>query len=264
MVATSTHDYYRDTSSWLKIGEIYEMDCYLETKNLNKRYGSFEAVKNMNVHIYKGDIYGLIGPNGAGKTTLMKMIIGFANPTSGEIVLNSEKKGEGVIGNLIESPGIYGHLTAFDNMMLKAKAQGVYNKDELLDILEFVGLSNVPKKKAGKFSLGMKQRLGIALALIGDPEILILDEPTNGLDPQGIIEVRELIHRLRAERSMTIMISSHILSELQKIANVFGIISNGELVMEVTSDELLERYGGDSSALEEFYLDIVRGGKKAC
>ena len=240
------------------------MVYYLETKNLNKRYGSFQAVKNMNVHVGKGNIYGLIGPNGAGKTTLMKMIIGFANPTSGEIILNSVKKGDGVIGNLIESPGIYGHLSAFDNMMLKAKAQGVYNRREILEILDFVGLSGVTKKKAGKYSLGMKQRLGIALALIGDPEILILDEPTNGLDPQGIIEVRELILKLRSERNMTIMISSHILSELQRIADVFGIISGGELVMEVTADELIEKYSGDSSALEEFYLDVVRGGKKAC
>ena len=239
------------------------MAYYLETKNLNKRYRSFEAVKNMNVHLKKGDIYGLIGPNGAGKTTLMKMIIGFANPTSGEILID-ETQGTKKIGNLIESPGIYGHLDAFDNMMLKAKALGVYDKKEILELLDFVGLSGAGNKKAGKFSLGMKQRLGIALALLGDPEILILDEPINGLDPQGIIEVRELILRLKEERNMTIMISSHILGELQKVANVFGIISGGELIMEITNEELRERCSGDSDSLEEFYLDVIRKGRKAC
>ncbi|MBO4458799.1 MAG: ATP-binding cassette domain-containing protein [Butyrivibrio sp.] len=239
------------------------MRYYLETKNLNKQYGTFHAVKDMNVHMVKGDIYGLIGPNGAGKTTLMKMIIGFANPTSGEILID-EKQGGKKIGNLIESPGIYGHLDAFDNMMLKAKALGVYDKKTITEILDFVGLSSAGDKKAGKFSLGMKQRLGIALALLGDPEILILDEPINGLDPQGIIEVRELIIRLNEERNMTIMISSHILGELQKVANVFGIITGGELLMEITSDELKERCSGDSDSLEEFYLDVVRKGRKVC
>ena len=240
------------------------MNCYLETKNLNKNYGSFVAVKDMSVHMNKGDIYGLIGPNGAGKTTLMKMIVGFTNPSSGEIWIDGKKDNQNKIGCLIESPGIYGHLDAFDNMMLKARALGVYNKKEIIDLLDFVGLSNAGNKKAGKFSLGMKQRLGIAMALLGDPEILILDEPINGLDPQGIIEVRELILRLQKERNMSIMISSHILGELQKVANVFGIITGGELLMEVTEDELKDRCSGDSDSLEEFYLDAVRKGRKVC
>lgn len=240
------------------------MNCYLETKNLNKSYGTFVAVKDMNVHMQKGDIYGLIGPNGAGKTTLMKMIVGFANPTSGEILIDGSIDGQRKIGSLIESPGIYGHLDAFDNMMLKAKALGVYDKKQINEILNFVGLSGAGNKKAGKFSLGMKQRLGIAMALLGEPEVLILDEPINGLDPQGIIEVRELILRLQKEKNMTIMISSHILGELQKVANVFGMITGGELVMEVTSEELKDKCPGDSDSLEEFYLDVVRKGKRAC
>ena len=240
------------------------MKSYLETEKLNKNYGSFEAVKNMNVHVNKGDVYGLIGPNGAGKTTLMKMLVGLATPTGGRIIINGDNGNEAKIGCLIESPGIYGNLDAVANMTLKAKAQGVYNKQEILNILDFVGLTNAIHKKAGKYSLGMKQRLGIAMALIGEPDILILDEPINGLDPQGIIEVRELIQKLSTERNMTIMISSHILGELQKVANVFGIISGGHLIMEVSAEELKEQYASDSESLEEFYLDVIQKGKKVC
>lgn len=240
------------------------MKYYLETKQLTKKYGSFEAVKDMSIHIKKGDIYGLIGPNGAGKTTLMKMLVGFAEPTSGLILTEDNNNFINKVGCLIESPGIYDNLNAFDNMKLKALAKGPYDKKEIEEILEFVGLSDVPKKKAGKFSLGMKQRLGIAMALIGDPELLILDEPINGLDPQGIIEIRELIKKLNTEKNMTIMISSHILSELQKVAGVFGIISKGQLVMEVSADELKNKYAGDPDSLEEFYLDVIRKGQKAC
>ncbi len=241
------------------------MKSYLETKNLTKRYGSFEAVKDMNIHINRGDIYGLIGPNGAGKTTLMKMLVGFAAPTDGEIEAAAGDHYLEKVGCLIESPGIYGYLNAFDNMKLKALSMGMYDEKEIRSILDFVGLSREPKKKAGKFSLGMKQRLGIGMALIGSPEFLILDEPINGLDPQGIIEMRELIKRLNEEKKMTIMISSHLLGELQKVATVFGIISEGELVTEVTADELKNSYLDDVDSLEEFYLDIIRKGqKKAC
>ncbi|MCR5557945.1 MAG: ATP-binding cassette domain-containing protein [Butyrivibrio sp.] len=240
------------------------MKYYLETKQLTKKYGSFEAVKDMSIHIKKGDIYGLIGPNGAGKTTLMKMLVGFAEPTSGLILTEDNNNFINKVGCLIESPGIYDNLNAFDNMKLKALAKGPFDRKEIEEILEFVGLSDVPKKKAGKFSLGMKQRLGIAMALIGDPELLILDEPINGLDPQGIIEIRELIKKLNTEKNMTIMISSHILSELQKVAGVFGIISKGQLVMEVSADELKNKYAGDPDSLEEFYLDVIRKGQKAC
>lgn len=240
------------------------MENYIETKALSKKYGKYEAVKDMNIHIKKGDIYGLIGPNGAGKTTLMKMLVGLAMPSGGEIV--AERGGDYLkyVGCLIESPGIYGNMTAFDNMKLKAKAMGLYDKEEILAILDFVGLSGNPKKKAGKFSLGMKQRLGIGMALIGKPEFLILDEPINGLDPQGIMEIRRLLRTLCNEKGMTIMISSHILGELQKVADVFGIISEGEMVMEVSADELKDSYADDADALEEFYLDVIRKGAKAC
>lgn len=217
------------------------MKYYLQTQTLSKKYGQTYAVNKVNLHVKQGDIYGLIGPNGAGKTTLMKMIGGFATPTEGEVQLFSEEDRQRRIGALIENPGLYGNMNAFENMKLKAIAMGVYNKENILEILDFVGLSSNLKKKTGKYSLGMKQRLGIGLALIGHPDFLILDEPINGLDPQGITEIRELILELNKKENMTIMISSHILEELGKVATAFGMITNGELVMELSKDELKEK-----------------------
>lgn len=214
---------------------------YLQTTMLSKKYGKTYAVDKVNLHVKKGDIYGLIGPNGAGKTTLMKMIAGFAAPTEGEISLFSEGDGQRRIGALIENPGLYGELNAFDNMRLKAVAMGVYDRKTILELIDFVGLGKDLKKKTKHYSLGMKQRLGIALALIGNPDILILDEPINGLDPQGITEVRELILKLNAQQGMTILISSHILEELGKVATAFGIISKGKMIMELSREELQKR-----------------------
>lgn len=214
---------------------------YLQTQMLTKKYGQTYAVKDVNLHVKQGDIYGLIGPNGAGKTTLMKMIGGFAAPTAGEVRLFSEEDRQRRIGALIENPGIYGNMNAFENMKLKAIAMGVYQRENIMEILDFVGLSDSLKKKTGKFSLGMKQRLGIGLALIGHPDFLILDEPINGLDPQGITEIRELILELNQKENMTILISSHILEELDKVATAFGMIAKGELVMELSREELKEK-----------------------
>jgi ABC-2 type transport system ATP-binding protein len=214
------------------------MEYYLQTNKLTKRYGTYDAVKELNVHLKKGAIYGLIGPNGAGKTTLMKMIAGFATPTYGEINLLVDPEGQRRIGCLIENPGLYPGMSAYDNMKLKAIAMGLFDEKEIYNILDFVGLAKERKKKTKNYSLGMKQRLGIALALIGNPDFLILDEPINGLDPQGILEIRELILKLNRDRDMTIMISSHILEELSKVATDFGIIKSGQLIMEVTAEEL--------------------------
>lgn len=216
-------------------------EYYLQTRMLSKKYGQTYAVNKVNLHAKQGDIYGLIGPNGAGKTTLMKMIGGFAAPTEGEVQLFSEEDRQRRTGTLIENPGLYGNMNAFENMKLKAIAMGVYRKEDIMEILELVGLSRDLKKKTSKFSLGMKQRLGIGLALIGHPDFLILDEPINGLDPQGITEIRELILELNRKDNMTIMISSHILEELGKVATAFGIIANGELVMELSQNELKEK-----------------------
>lgn len=213
----------------------------IETSRLTKQYGKKLAVDNVNLHIEEGEIYGLIGSNGAGKTTIMKMLSGLASPTSGEIKLFSEEEGYRRVGVLIEDPGLYGNLNAFENLKLKALAMGVYDKEKVNEIIDFVGLNAAKMKKTKHYSLGMKQRLGLGLALIGNPDLLILDEPINGLDPQGIIEIRELILRLNREYHMTIMISSHILEELGKVATKFGIIANGKLITELSERELREK-----------------------
>lgn len=225
----------------IKLSEIL-----LETRNLSKHYGHHKAVDNVNMHIKKGAIYGFIGRNGAGKTTCLKMISGLSKPTYGEIEMFGYKGKElekirTRIGCLIEAPGLYGNMTAYENLNIKCKFLGIKQKGYIEDILDIIGLDNVEKKKTKHFSLGMKQRLGIGLALIGEPDLLILDEPINGLDPQGIAEIRDTIQRLQKEKNMTICISSHILEELSKIATDYGIIHNGSLLQELTRDELMRR-----------------------
>ena len=225
----------------IKLSEIL-----LETRNLSKHYGHHKAVDNVNMHIKKGAIYGFIGRNGAGKTTCLKMISGLSKPTYGEIEMFGYKgkeleKVRTRIGCLIEAPGLYGNMTAYENLNIKCKLLGIKQKGYIEDILDIIGLNNVEKKKTKHFSLGMKQRLGIGLALIGEPDLLILDEPINGLDPQGIAEIRDTIQRLQKERNMTICIASHILEELSKIATDYGIIHNGSLLQELTREELMRR-----------------------
>lgn len=217
------------------------MDYILTTDNLTKKYGEKVAAGNINIHIREGEIYGLIGRNGAGKTTIMRIISGLSNPTSGSYTYKG--KGGNGIGVLIESPGIYPNRTAYDNLKIKCIAMGCYSKKYIDGLLETVGLSNTGNKNAGSFSLGMRQRLGIALALVGDPKLIVLDEPINGLDPQGIAEVRVTLERLRDEKGITIMISSHILDELGKLADSYGIINGGELIDEFTNEELERRCG---------------------
>ena len=225
----------------IKLSEIL-----LETRNLSKHYGHHKAVDNVNMHIKKGAIYGFIGRNGAGKTTCLKMISGLSKPTYGEIEMfgyrgKDLEKVRTRIGCLIEAPGLYGNMTAYENLNIKCKLLGIKQKGYIEDILDIIGLNNVEKKKTKHFSLGMKQRLGIGLALIGEPDLLILDEPINGLDPQGIADIRDTIQRLQKEKNMTICIASHILEELSKIATDYGIIHNGSLLQEFTRDELMRR-----------------------
>ena len=214
------------------------MDYVIETNGLTKRYGEKLAVNQMSVHVKKGDIYGLIGRNGAGKTTLMKLLLGLAVPNGGEIKLFGSDDLSGArkrIGSLIEAPAIFKNETAFENMKRFAILSPT-SDEEIKRILDFVGIGDTGAKKAGAFSLGMKQRLGIAIALLGKPEMLILDEPINGLDPAGIKEVRNLILDLNA-KGITFMISSHILDELGKIATRYGIASDGVLE-EISAEEL--------------------------
>ena len=217
------------------------MKKILTTDNLTKQYGDKLAASNINISIREGEIYGLIGRNGAGKTTIMRMISGLSAPTGGSYKYHGDD--EHGIGVLIESPGIYANRTAFDNIKIKCIAMGCYSKEYVNGLLETVGLADTGKKRAGSFSLGMRQRLGIALALTGDPKLIVLDEPINGLDPQGIAEVRRTLEKLRDEKRITIMISSHILDELGKLADSYGIINNGELIDEFTNEELLNRCG---------------------
>lgn len=218
----------------------------VRTEHLQKMYKNQKALDSVSIHIEKGSIYGLIGKNGAGKTTLMKMITGIAYPTDGDIFLFEQdikvnRHNVTRLGNLIEMPGLYPNMCAFDNMRLQAIAMGVYNKKRIQELLELVGIAFAGKKKVKNYSMGMKLRLGIAMALIGSPDMLILDEPINGLDPQGIIEVRELLLKLCHENNLTILISSHILDELSKIATHYGIINSGNLIMEITAKELKEK-----------------------
>lgn len=222
------------------------MDYILTTNGLTKTYGKHNAANNISIHVRQGDIYGLIGRNGAGKTTLLKMVGGLSTPTAGEFALfgyTGKERAQVMhrVGSLIENPGIYPNLTAAENLNLKCIALGVRDKNVVPQLLETVGLANVGKKKVGKFSMGMKQRLGIALALVGEPDLVILDEPINGLDPQGVAEVRETIKKLNQERNITFIISSHILDELAKIATNYGIIQNGNLLQELTKEELLTK-----------------------
>lgn len=220
-------------------------DMILTTEGLTKKFGHKVAVDNVNINIKKGAIYGLIGMNGAGKTTIMKMISGLINPTSGSYSYHgfgdNKKLAFSRIGALIEAPAIYGNLTAFDNLKIKCLAYGINDKEYIENKLKLVGLGDVGKKKAGRFSLGMKQRLGIALALVGDPDLLLLDEPINGLDPQGIVEIREMLVKLNKDSGVTILISSHILEELSKIATDYGIINNGRIVEEISNETLMTK-----------------------
>ncbi len=216
----------------------------IETKHLTKQYGTQKSVANLNIHVQKGRIYGLLGRNGAGKTTTMKMLLGLTQPTSGEVLIwgkplrTNEKKLLPRIGSLIESPGFYPNLTATENLRIFAALRGVPNRSALKDALDLVGLPYRDKKLFSQYSLGMKQRLAIALAVMHDPELLILDEPINGLDPIGIAEIRSFIRNLCNERGKTILISSHILSEIALLADDIGIIDHGVLLEEESLAEL--------------------------
>ena len=222
------------------------MEYILTTENLTKAYGKAVAAGDINIHIKKGDVYGLIGRNGAGKTTILKMLAGLSTPSRGSFTFMGKtgkelKKYRNKIGSLIETPSLFPAMSAFQNVKLKCLSFGINDDGYVNSLLEQVGLANVGKKNAQSFSLGMKQRLGIAMALVGNPEFIILDEPINGLDPQGIAEMRVIINRLSKEMGMTVIVSSHILDELVKVADSFAIINGGKLMDEFSASELFER-----------------------
>ena len=243
------------------------MEYILTTENLTKIYGEKRAADSVSMHIKKGDVYGLIGRNGAGKTTILKMICGLSCPTSGSITFEGKTGAElskqmHKIGSLIETPGLFPKMSAYQNIKIKCIFCGKNDDAYIKSLLKQVGLEKVGRKPTQSFSLGMKQRLGIALALVGDPELIVLDEPINGLDPQGIAEMREIIHKLSKERGMTVIVSSHILDELAKVADAFGIINDGKLIDEFTAEELEARCGkyivikaGEPEKLEKVLAD---------
>lgn len=224
-------------------------DCIIETRGLTKRYGDQVSVSDLDLHVRKGRIYGLLGRNGAGKTTTMKMLLGLTAPTSGTVSLFGQPlKGNETrilprIGSLIESPGFYPNLTGTENLQIFARLRGLKSPNYIKSALELVNLPYRDKKRYAQYSLGMKQRLAIALAVMHDPELLILDEPINGLDPIGIAEVRDFIRALCQERGKTILISSHILSEIALLADDIGIIDHGVLLEEESLVELEQKNG---------------------
>lgn len=221
------------------------MEYVLTAEALSKRYKSFKALDGLSMHVEKGAIYGFVGKNGAGKTTLIRLICGLQNPTSGSFELYGAKNTDADIGKarrrmgaVVETPSIYLELSAEDNLKEQYRVLGLPSFEGIPELLRLVGLENTGKKKAKNFSLGMRQRLGIAVALAGDPDFLVLDEPVNGLDPEGIIEIRELILKLNRERQITVLISSHILDELSRLATHYGFIDHGQMVKEISAAEL--------------------------
>ena len=221
------------------------MEYVLKTKGLCKRYKDFKALNGLTMSVPKGSIYGFVGKNGAGKTTLIRLVCGLQDPTGGEFELYGVKNTDKAIarsrrrmGAVVETPSVYSDMTAADNLRQQYRILGMPSFDGIDELLKLVGLEDTGKKKVRNFSLGMRQRLGIAVALCGDPDFLVLDEPVNGLDPQGIIEIRELILKLNRERKITVLISSHILDELGRLATHYGFIDGGRIVREISAEEL--------------------------
>lgn len=219
----------------------------LEIKNLHKLFGAFKAVNNISLHVNKGDIYGFLGPNGAGKSTTLRMVLGLIKPSQGNIFINNEnisgnnRKFLNDIGALIEKPDFYKNLSALDNLKILHKMSRLKNDQRIFEVLNEVDLWDKRNQKVGGFSQGMKQRLGIAQTLLHEPSLIILDEPSNGLDPQGQADMRELILRINKEMQITVIISSHILSEIEKIANRMVVINNGEKILEGNVKELMSK-----------------------
>ena len=237
----------------------------IETQNLTKTYGDFTAVSNLNLHIRKGSVYGFLGPNGAGKSTTMKMFLGLTKPTSGNFHIDGKTYPSDrvsilkEVGSFIEAPAFYGNLTGEENLEIIRKILGL-PKSSVSDALELVGLTQFRKRLAKKYSLGMKQRLGLAGALIGRPPILILDEPTNGLDPVGIHEKRTLIRSLPQKYDCTVLVSSHLLPEVELMADDIGILNHGRLLFEGTMDDLKKNAraaGFPTDNLEDTFLAMI-------
>lgn len=222
-------------------------EAILQTLSLSKRYDASFVLKDCSITIERGQIYGLVGKNGAGKTTLMRLICGQSNPSSGRVWLFGSSDPSTLvesrtrIGCMIESPAFYPNFSARKNLKIYCMKKGIPENGQIDEILDFVGLGDAGRKRYSQFSLGMKQRLGLALALLGNPEILVLDEPTNGLDPIGIAQMREMIVKLNREKNVTVLLSSHILKEMSMVATNYAFIDRGQILAELSASELMER-----------------------
>lgn len=240
------------------------MEYILKTTNLKKNYKNFIALNGLTMNVPKGSIYGFVGKNGAGKTTLIRIICGLQTPTDGEFEIygvNYKDKNISAarkkMGAVVETPSIFHDLTAYENIKMQYDILGIKDYSNINDLLSLVGLENTGKKVAKNFSLGMRQRLGIAVALCGNPEFLVLDEPINGLDPEGIVEIRKLIKKLNQERKITILISSHILDELSRVATHYGFIADGKIIKEMSSEEFENDCKKSISIITDKKLDKV-------
>lgn len=233
----------------------------LETRDLNKSFGGRKIINNLNLKVMEGDVYGFLGRNGQGKTTTIRIVTGLIFPDSGEVMVDGHnlrtefKRAIAKIGAIVETPSFYNYLSGYDNLWLMGNLIPGFKKDRIGEVLEIVGLSKRAKDKVKTYSLGMKQRLGIANALLNEPKLIILDEPTNGLDPQGIQEIKEMIHQLASEKNITFFISSHLLHEVEQICNRVGIIDNGVLLAENTIEGLIDRSEGKT--FEKAYFEIT-------
>jgi len=237
------------------------MNEIIRINNITKYYKDFVAVNSVNIAINHGEIYGLIGKNGAGKTSILKMILGILNPSSGNIEIANpalDKTEKLQFGSVIEAPNLYNELSALTNLRLVSKLIPNF-KDNVFEILDIVGLDKDNRKPVKTYSLGMRQRLGLAIALLGSPDILILDEPMNGLDPVGMCEFRNLLIKLNKEKNVTMIISSHLLNELFKFSNTYGVIRNGCLAKEITHNELLEMFSSDVER-ENYLIKLMEEG----
>lgn len=224
----------------------------IAVQGLTKRYGQSAALDGLDMHVPCGAVYGLLGSNGAGKTTLLRVLCGLQKPTSGSYTLFGGNPAGGRMGAMIEGPALWGDMSAADNLRQQLLLLGIPGEEKVQELLKLLGLEGSGKKKTKHFSLGMRQRLGIAMALAGDPELLLLDEPTNGLDPRGVIFLRRLIRRLNCERGMTIVVASHHLDELSRIATHYGVLEKGRMLREMAADEIGE-------SLEACYLALTGG-----
>lgn len=229
----------------------------ISIKNLDFKFGKKTILSNVNLSIKEGEIYGIVGNNGAGKTTLLKLVCGLLKPTAGNVLLKEDASNPFIIGTLIESPGLYSDMSAYENIKAKALSMGLkYTKENINDLLCVVGLEDVGKKRVRAFSMGMKQRLGIAIALVGNPKLLILDEPMNGLDPEGVRDIENLILKIRDTFGTTIMVSSHMLAELVKIVTRICVIHKGQVYKEFSQSEFIEQCG--EKDINSYYLSILQ------